>query len=104
MKTTVYLVIQDTSIIIDSAIIPLVNERNKEANTPLVDGDTYEDLRLMKKSLEPIKGSGYFKNKNSIPYWILPFEYSESMIQQDGIEVLTREQITNYGWDIEDEG
>jgi len=58
----------------------------------------------MKISLEPIKGKGYFKNKNSMPYWVLPFEYSDSMIQQPGVEVLTREQIINYGWDVEDEG
>ena len=98
---TVYLIVKDLSTVIDDKIIPLINARNVKG-TPLKIGDSFYDLRQLKISLEPEKGRGGFKKKDGVNYWFLPFEFSKDMVIQEGVEVLTSEQMTNYGWDSEE--
>jgi len=102
MSKTVYLVVVDLTEEVDSGIVALFNSRHVGLGE-LKEGDTYGDMKLLKESLIPIKGAGYMRAKNSVDHWVLPFDSHDAMGNFPDVEVLTSEELNNYGWDVEEE-
>jgi len=62
------------------------------------------ERRFQMRVGEPGRGELIIKHKDSIQYWILPFENSPHMTQPqhpDEAFVLSSDELKNYGWDIE---
>lgn len=99
----VYLTLKETDIKtpIPSELIPLINARNEKNGFQFVEGDTWEDLRT-KYTNSPTNGGGVYKKKNGEDYWYLPFEDHEAIESFPELEVLSRDEVINYGWDVED--
>ena len=101
----VYLTVKDLNGVIDDAIIPLINARGN-CGVIIQSGDKWQTLKegFQMRVGEPGRGELIIKHKDSIQYWILPFENSPHMTQPQHPNeafVLSSDELKNYGWDIE---
>jgi hypothetical protein len=109
MEETVYLIVNNLNGIIDSNIIPLINARNEHLSTftLIKEGDTWGRLKqsFEESAQEKGRGSEIIRYKNTVEYWVLPFENNPLMEQPNpnDAQVLTKEAYINFGWDIIEE-
>jgi len=106
MSNTVYLVERESTIgtkAIEDGIVDLFNARNEKHGLSLVYGQTYGDMRQLLKDNEPTKGAGYPMFKDGVQYWILPFIEHPLMGEFDDVLVLTKQELKDFGWDVEEE-
>ena len=86
---------------IPSGLLPLINARNLKNGFQFVEGEKWNDLySKYKDSLN--NGHGVERTKEGVEYWYLPFQPHEAMINFDELTVLSREEIVNFGFDVED--
>tara|TARA_R110002012_G_scaffold119152_1_gene268141 strand:- start:27 stop:356 length:330 start_codon:yes stop_codon:yes gene_type:complete len=104
-KTTVYLLLEDESGLIESEIILLANARktamiSSGAFEGLAEGDTYGDLRTKYHAI----GTGVTRYKDGVERWYLPFHTHPDIIAPDPLSarVLTKDEILGFGWDVEE--
>jgi hypothetical protein len=106
---TVYLIVNNLNGVIDSNIIPLINARNANLSTftPIEEGNTWGRLKqsFEESAQEKGRGSEIIRYKNTVEYWVLPFENHPLMEQPNpnDAQVLTKEGYINFGWDIIEE-
>jgi len=104
MSNTVYLIELESSMgtkQIKDGIVDLFNARNAKYGISLDHGSVYNDMYELLKDNEPIKGKGYFRTKDGIRYWVLPFESHPLMGQFNDVVVLTSDEFKSYEWDVE---
>jgi len=87
---------------IEDGIVDLFNERNEKHGISLVYGQTYGDMRQLLEDNKPTKGAGYFMFRDGVMYWVLPFVEHPLMGEFDDVLVLTKQELEDFGWDIEE--
>lgn len=106
MKETVYLIVKDMGVEIETQIIALANARNEgvKGYTPLEEGDTYQTLHDKYYALRPIKGCGGVRLKDGEEHWVLPFYSHPQMIEPESedVTVLDSKALRSFGWDVEE--
>ena len=108
MSNTKFLIVQDLDGALNSEMIAFINARNnaradlKGIYTDLQEGATYREQRLAYKGYSPIKGYGTLRKKDSVEYWVLPFEGADELPSVDNAEILNREQYILIEWDSEE--
>ena len=100
----VYLIMKESETVgvIPTDLIPLINERNKKNGFKFENGATWAELRN-KYEESPKNGAGVKRTKDGAEYWYLPFEPSAVVAGVSGLTVLSREEILNFGFDVEQE-
>ena len=108
MSNTKFLIVQDLNGALNLEMIAFINARNnaradlKGIYVDLQEGATYSELREAYIGYSPIKGYGTLKDKDSVEYWVLPFEGAESLPSVDNAEILNREEYLLIEWDSEE--
>lgn len=107
---TVYLIVKNLNGVMDDFIIPLVNERNGhiQSFTPVQVGDTWGRLKqsFEESAAEKGRGAEIIRHKDGVEHWVLPFTVHPLMEQPSTPEdafVLTKNEYTNFGWDVIEE-
>tara|TARA_R110000744_G_scaffold377299_1_gene492171 strand:+ start:821 stop:1153 length:333 start_codon:yes stop_codon:yes gene_type:complete len=108
MNKTKFLIVQDLNGALSSEMIAFINARNnsradlKGVYVDLKERVTYRDLRDAYIGYSPIKGFGTLRLKDTVQYWILPFEGANKLPIIDNAEILSREDYLLIKWDIEE--
>lgn len=92
MKNTVYLLVHDTSVaLLDENCVHL----------GLLEGTTFEQMRLGGTPY-----NGYFRKKDGVDVWVLPFYADPALNLKDDpevYEVLNASELSSYGFDVEED-